>query len=823
MLVDLLTPEPSVQRRTAFAWPLVLYGLTGFAGVLAEQGFEKYIALLVGATAFSSAIVIFAYFLGFSLGGWAVAELVRRGTINRPLLVYGVLELLVGVSCVAFSYGFHPLIAHLAPFQSVSASALQKFAARFSFGAILILPSAGLMGASFPLIACAVDTHGAGSGRRWIWAYGSNLAGAVVAALGGAYLVLPALGVRGSMWLCLAVGVLVFGACLRLSGTLPLAGETKSFRASAEPLDGGKMLLAAAFLSGLIFFALEVLWTHLISTLLGSSVYAFSSMLAAVLIGLFLGAMLAQRTAETQRPHAFSRLFQLSALLLIIQFRLWDYSQAIFLIQLPDWIKSFYTIEGFKFLLGAVLIVPPAALLGMLYPMLLRSPALARPEKTYFLGYLNMANSVGCLVGTLLGILFFIPVLGSEWSLKVIAILLLGLGLTFLWTEHPPRRVFLKAVAGGVLVLGYACSWNWNRVLLTSGLNVHFGQTDQPSSTPGVPNQAPGADMVFFEEDAQGGFTTVMEIGSQGKPTKRMLLSNGKYEGSDDLENQSLAQISFAALPAQFIRDFERTLLVGLGTGQTAHALAQVGFRSMDIAEFSPGIVHAAERCFFGINGRVLDEPNVHLHEEDGRNFLVVAQPQSFDVVSIEINSVWFAGATNLYSKEFYELAKSRLRPGGAFQQWLQFHHVSPREIAVEIATLRSVFPYVSLWSSGGQGMLIATDYPQTLTPERRAYLEQRLAMFTNVPASSQTALREQVFDSRLLDPDAIDRLVMSGDQRINTDQNRWIEYATPRYNWTDKNWEDSNVAWLKSFASGSEVTAGARVLGVHRTPSGSE
>jgi hypothetical protein len=79
------------------------------------------------------------------------------------------------------------------------------------------------------------------------------------------------------------------------------------------------------------------------------------------------------------------------------------------------------------------------------------------------------------------------------------------------------------------------------------------------------------------------------------------------------------------------------------------------------------------------------------------------------------------------------------------------------------------------------------------------------------------------VFDSRLLDPDAIDRLVMSGDQRINTDQNRWIEYATPRYNWTDKNWEDSNVAWLKSFASGSEVTAGARVLGVHRTPSGSE
>jgi len=98
--------------------PLGLYALTGFSGVLAEQGFEKYIALLVGATVFSSATVIFAYFLGFGLGAWAIAAVTRRGWIMRPLLTYGVLELLVGVSCVAFTYGFHPLSAHLAPVKS---------------------------------------------------------------------------------------------------------------------------------------------------------------------------------------------------------------------------------------------------------------------------------------------------------------------------------------------------------------------------------------------------------------------------------------------------------------------------------------------------------------------------------------------------------------------------------------------------------------------------------------------------------------------------------------------------------------------------------
>jgi len=128
------------------------------------------------------------------------------------------------------------------------------------------------------------------------------------------------------------------------------------------------------------------------------------------------------------------------------------------------------------------------------------------------------------------------------------------------------------------------------------------------------------------------------------------------------------------------------------------------------------------------VNGGLVTEPRARLHLEDGRNFLLLDRGGPYDLISIEITSVWFAGATNLYSREFYELAKSRLRPGGAFQQWIQFHHITPRELAVEIATLRAVFPYVSLWSSGGQGMMVATDRPQRLTPERRAYMIERLS-----------------------------------------------------------------------------------------------
>jgi len=435
--------------------------------------------------------------------------------------------------------------------------------------------------------------------------------------------------------------------------------------------------------------------------------------------------------------------------------------------------------------------------------MLLRHPTLSRRGASYFVGYLNTANSVGCLAGAILGVFFFIPVVGTEWALKIIAATLAVTGFVFLWREGPGRSVLLKTLGGGVLLFSYALTWQWNHLLLTSGQNTFFGRTETPPK-PGDP-KAKNVGLAFYEENAQGGFTTVVQLDYEKLPSKLMLLSNGKFEGTDDLESQGFAQIAFASIPAQFTQDFGRALQIGLGTGQSVHALARMGFGTVEVAEYAPGIVHASSRWFQNVNANVLAEPNVRLYLEDGRNFLQLAPAQSFDVISIELSSVWFAGATNLYSREFYELAKSRLKPGGALQQWVQFHHTQPRELGVQIATLRSVFPYVSVWNAGGQGMMVATRYRQELTAARRTYLAQRLRSLSNIPESMQTSLDAQVFDSRLLTPAAVDRLLGQGQHGINTDHNRWIEYATPRYNWTDDD-GTANLAWLKSFADPSPV-----------------
>src|SRR3984957_6215529 len=156
------TARPAVRGTTL---PLVLYAMTGFTGLLAEQGLEKYTTLLVGATATASAAVIFSYFLGFALGGFAAARLLARGWFRRPLRSYAILELLVGIACIGFSYVFHPLMAQLAPLQNLVDGQAGKFAVRFGCACLLVLPIAALMGASFPLIAQALD-NGDTTGRR---------------------------------------------------------------------------------------------------------------------------------------------------------------------------------------------------------------------------------------------------------------------------------------------------------------------------------------------------------------------------------------------------------------------------------------------------------------------------------------------------------------------------------------------------------------------------------------------------------------------------------------------------------------------------------
>src|SRR5882724_134763 len=781
MLVARTTPGR--EGVAASGWPFVLYALTGFSGLLAEQGFEKYVTLLTGATASGAAVVICSYFLGFAVGSAFAGALLKEGAIPRPLRTYGTLELLVGLSCIGFSFGFHRTLAVLAPLQGQLTNPVGKFLARFAFGSILTLPTATLMGASFPLIAHVVDRDDESGGRRWARAYAANLAGASAAALLGPYAILPVVGVRGSLWLCFATTALVFAV------TLSLCDRAPDLRSSADvgarrALDADAwLLLAASFASGAIFFALEVLWTHLIGTVLGSSVYAFSSMLLMVLVGLLLSAWRVERGA-TMAP---GFLLQCCALAVLVQLRSWDLAQLGFLLPSVP-VGSFYLAECFKLLVAALLVVPSATVLGTIFPSLLRSPALRTPGRSWLLGLLNSANAVGCLSGALLALFVMIPMVGSEASLKIIVALLTTASLVFLWRARPRRPTVVMALVLASFTLFWTVRWRWDRRLLTSGLNVYFG-AEQVG--PGPADRAAGAisHLLYFHEAAQGGITTVVEstaVQDGRTKTTRTLLTNGKFQGNDAGEAE--AQIGFSLIPSQFVHRFDRALLIGLGSGHSALTLKQLGYKEVDIAEYAPGIVEAARTYFAHQNQNVLADPSVRLLLEDGRNVLLTDRARTYDLITIEITSIWFAGATNVYAREFYELAKRRMAPGAVLQQWVQVHHIGHYEIASAIATARVVFPYVSFWYFGGQGMIVASDRTQELEAGREAYLASRLG---------DAWEHERIPRARLMSVEAVDAMVRELRPVINTDHNRWIEYSTPRYNVSRYDWRAENLAFF--------------------------
>ncbi len=480
------------------------------------------------------------------------------------------------------------------------------------------------MGASFPLISQVVDREDSSGGSNWALAYGMNLAGAVLACLLGAYWLIPAIGLRGSFWLCAVIGIFVWIASRTDSQEAAPVRADAETQAGPRALDGAtKVMLLAAFVSGLIFFALEILWTHLIATTLGASVYAFSSMLIMVLTGLFIGAMRVRAALARGKPASFSRMFQLSALLLICQLRCWDWIQGLFLVPLPAFLRNFWGVEVFKLGMAAILIVPSAAMLGTIFPFLLGSPVLKRPGKSYLVAYLNTANSVGCLAGALGGIFFLIPHLGSELSLKAMTTALLVLSFLFLWNEKASRKVLIRAVVGTALVLGYTITWKWNPVLMTSGLNVYFGRAAEKNAPEEPKPLESSVQVVYFDEQAQGGFTTVVEKTDKfpdHTETGRMLLSNGKFQGDDVITAQGFAQAGFAVIPSLFAKRLDRSLLVGMGTGQSANTLVRLGYQRVDLAEFSPGIVGAARKMFpTRVNEGMLEDPRVHLYLEDGR------------------------------------------------------------------------------------------------------------------------------------------------------------------------------------------------------------
>ena len=743
----------TASRRRALA---LLFLLAGAASLVAEQASEKILGTLLGVTTAASAAVLAAFFAGLGAGGLLHRRLLRKG-IGTPWGRFALSAAALAGWGGAWAAGYDAFPSLLASLLSIArGSSVTLGLARLLAAFLVVLPPALASGALLPAALDVADRRG-GTGAGASALYAVNLLGSFAGAVGATWVFFPAVGIDGSL-----AALALFSAALALAARRRDRREMRitdavpqSARQQASPAPGERLLVFSAAFSGFLLLALEVLWTHLLAATTAASAFAFTTMLGAVLAGLAVGAFLAARILP-RLPLGFwlpGLGLEAGAIVLLAANGCWP-SVPSQVTALRDTI-SFAGLEALRWREAAFLIVPSAILFGVLFPALFRLDLFPEGRRAPLAGTMTAANALGGITGALVAGLGLLPLAGSEVSLKFLALLAAAAGLALvLRFGTPPLRAAGAALAAGALLL-FAMSAPWNRRALA-----------------GVPAQPAGLKLVFFSEDPGRGLVTVVEddpaAGETWSPV-RILFLNGQFQGDDrdEMERQS----AIALVPLAFIRDPHSALVIGLGTGRTAAIPRLLGVPSVTVAETSPGVVRAARLLYPHVNAALLDDPHVRLEREDGRSLLTLDE-RRWDLVAIEITGVWAADATNLYSREFYRAAARRLRPGGALAQWVPLFHIDIPNVGTALATLRGVFPFVSLWRIGNLGLMVATAEPQFVSA---AFLDavardgERLGWPRDGYARKLCAL----LASRLLAPADVDGFLAKGAYPLVTDRNR--------------------------------------------------
>lgn len=766
-------PAPADWRVRLLAAAVFCSG--GIALVL-EQIYEKYLSTLVGASRPAATIVLAVYFAGLALGAW----LCPKQTAGAPRRL-AALELFIAAWAVLVGAAFFACGRLLGGWLAGVGNGPGLAAMRAALAALWILPPTLAMGAELPVLAAVLAGHPLWRGRNITHYYALNLAGAFAFTVATPPLLFATIGAGGALWAVAALGLAVG---LALWFGLPPATETPA-GADARPATAGAAAprgwTLAAGAAGFGFFALEIVWFHLISAVCGASVYGFTLLLAVVLLGLFIGGW-----ASARGPSALAPVLGWLIVALAAGDAAWPWAGRFMArVQGTQQFTWFWAGEFLKFCTVALIVLPAAALAGRIFPWLLRDAGGSRA-----VGRLCAANVLGCIAGALVTGFVLIPAVGSEHALQGL-VLLAASGWLALALRRPFRAAWLApGVAGLALLLLLP---RWNRLELTRGFGVYL-----------APVWPEDARLKFFREDFASGFVTVISYpaAARSAPVKA-LLQNGKFDA--DNADEMPAQIGFALVAALHASAQGRALVIGCGSGQTASVIARLGFKHVDIAELSPAHLAAARAEFSAINARVLDRPNVAVHVEDGRNFLLRTTAR-YDLIQIEVTSIWFAGATNLYSREFYALARRRLAPGGVLAQWVQLHHITPRELASVFATARAEFPFVSIWRVAGQACLLASDRPPRLNERiwelwdfAPDLLDERLITGLVTPGAFAA--------TELLDPAQLRALLARhGPAVINTDRNRWLEFQTPKYYLDRRDLPAENLRWITGQTNPSGV-----------------
>lgn len=776
-----------------------LFFVSGATSLVYQTVWARELHLVLGTSSAAIATVLAAFMGGLGLGGLLAGR--WAGKVARPLRTYGALELGIGAYALLFPWLVNaatPVYLWLDGAPSAVSGALHAVLA-----AILLVPPTVAMGATLPLLSRLVADRRGTVGDRVAVLYAANTAGAVAGTAAAGLFLLPTIGLLATTTIAATGNVLLGLLAYALDGRFSPPEVLDDLEVPDSPSTAPIPVVVIAFLAGAAALACEVTWTRLVALILGGSTYAFTAMLLAVLLGIALGGRAGGPLADDALRWGGTRAvlrwiagieLALAAVGVGLTF-VWPQMPYLFV-----WL--FDSFEGGRnpsavfiatFLCAVLVLLPPATLMGAVFPFLVRAAAGDDDDVSGAVGRVYAANTFGGVVGASVAGFLVLPVLGLRATTGLAASTNAIAGAWALWRAGKSGWAF---AALGLAVGLAAIRAPWDPLWMSGGMYQYVSQFDDHSRE-GLRKFATGdQDLLFYDE----GRSTVVTVGRNNTTGNIWLANNGKVDASSSGDMPT--QVLVALAGAQYVPHPDEVLVIGLASGITAGSLTLLpNLGRLQVAELEPSIVEAAA-AFTPWNHGVLTDPRVTVVINDGRNHLLRAAPGTWDLVVSEPSNPYLSGVANLFTREFWEMGKTRLKPGGVWAQWIQLYGMGPDELRGLVRTFAGVYEHVALYVAieGADVVIVGSDHPLTPDP---ALAEQLLATDAVSEALKEVAIR---FPLDLVALHAMDRdqvLAFAGDAPIVTDDNLRVEYAAPLWLHTAvsvQNWDDllaaAHVPW---------------------------
>jgi spermidine synthase len=723
------TASVPVSHKLRFVLLLLFFG-SGCAALIYEIVWFQLFALVIGSSAVSLGILLDVFMGGLCVGSVVFPRLVSTGL--HPLRVYALLEL--GIGCLGIGVlCLVPSVAQL--YASHGGRGLSGFLFRGLICAACLFPATALMGATLPVLARSVDTTPRGVSWLGLF-YGSNTLGAVCGCLSAGFYLLRIHDMHTAAYVAAALnGTLALAAYLLSGpsrrtvddGASPSLAQTHgvwSFlwraerksdpviaSAPAEPprgdmaptcaisAAGGGFVYFTIALSGLCALGAEVVWTRLLSLLLGPTVYTFSIILAVFLAGLGLGSgigsFLAQRSPHPDRLLGACQLMlsagiAWTAFLLAKSLPYWPINPAL---SRSPW---------FDFQLDALrcawAVLPAACLWGASFPLALAAAAPRCADPARLVGRVYAANTAGAVLGALACSIFLVGWLGTQRVQQILiglsaasGLLIFLPGFTSLGRRWGGSASKSSLVRGAALlgVLAVAVLLVWTVPAVPWELVAH-GRS--------LPRMNIVGEKLYMGE----GMNASVAVTKLANGVRNFHIS-GKVEASTDTADMRMQRM-LGHIPALLHPTPRSVLVVGCGAGITAGSfVVYPSVEKIVVCEIEPLIPRVVAQFFAKQNYDLLKDPRTQVIYDDARHYILTTK-DTFDIITSDPTHPWVKGAATLYTKEYFELCKRHLNPGGMVTQWVPLYESDRVVVQSELATFFDVFPQGTIWSNEENG-----------------------------------------------------------------------------------------------------------------------